>query len=230
MSNKILLIEDEPELASFICRGLREEGYTIDAIHDGTSGWHALQRGQFDVVILDWNLPGVDGMALLKRFREADKTTPVLFLTARDAVPDRVAGLDIGADDYLTKPFAFDELLARLRALLRRPKQVEDRSLTKFGITIDLDTHRAERDGHKLDLTVKEQSLLLYFMRNVDRVLSKTRIYEQVWDDRYDGISNTLEVHIKELRRKLEAHGPRVIQTLRGRGYLFGMAAESDGE
>jgi DNA-binding response OmpR family regulator len=176
------------------------------------------------VVILDWGLPGADGLTLLTQFRETDKTTPVLFLTARDTVPDRVRGLDQGADDYLCKPFAFDELLARLRALVRRPTQAASRAIEQFGVKVDLETQRAERDGVKLDLTAKEQALLVFFMRHPHQVLTRTRIYEQVWDERYDGLSNTLEVHVKELRRKLEAHGPRLIHTLRGRGYRFDSA------
>ncbi len=221
MSIKALLIEDERDLADFVTRGLREEGYVVETACDGVGGWHALKSGEWDVVILDWGLPGTDGLTLLNQFRTKDKSTPVLFLTARDTVPDRVKGLDSGADDYLCKPFAFDELLARLRALIRRPSQSASTTIEKFGVKIDLNTHRAERDGAKLSLTAKEQALLLFFMRHPHQVLTRTRIYEQVWDERYDGFSNTLEVHVKELRRKLEAHGPRLIHTLRGRGYRF---------
>src|SRR5262249_30099369 len=148
--------------------------------------------------------------------------TPVLFLTARDAVSDRVRGLDSGADDYLCKPFAFSELLARVRALTRRRERTASTVLSYQDIRIDLATHRADRAGNPLDLTVKEEALLVFFLRHPGEVLSRTRIYEQVWDERYDGVSNTLEVHLVELRRKLEAHGPRLIHTLRGRGYLFG--------
>jgi DNA-binding response OmpR family regulator len=167
----------------------------------------------------------MDGLTLLAQFRERDKTTPVLFLTARDAVPDRVRGLDGGADDYMCKPFAFDELLARLRALVRRPSQSAGRSIEQFGVVIDLDSHDARREGARLNLTAKEFGLLVFFVRHPHQVLSRTRIYEQVWGDRYDGLSNTLEVHVKELRRKLEAHGPRLIHTLRGQGYRFDSAA-----
>lgn len=226
MSIKVLLVEDERDLADFITRGLREEGYVIDRAADGASGWEALRNHEWDLVILDWGLPVMDGLTLLARFREKNKTTPVLFLTARDAVPDRVQGLNSGADDYLCKPFAFEELLARLRALVRRPSQISERTLEKFGVRVDLDTQRVERDGVKLDLTAKEQALLIFFMRHAHQVLSRTRIYEQVWDERYDGLSNTLEVHVKELRRKLEAHGPRLIHTLRGRGYRFDSAEQ----
>jgi DNA-binding response OmpR family regulator len=166
-------------------------------------------------------LPGQDGLALLRRFRKADRLTPVLFLTARDAVSERVRGLDAGADDYLCKPFAFEELLARVRALLRR-REGGDTVLSSHGVRLDLATQRAQRDGRALELTTKEHALLLFFLRHPQEVLSRTRIYEQVWEERYDGVSNTLEVHVMELRRKLEANGPRLIHTLRGRGYLFG--------
>jgi two-component system copper resistance phosphate regulon response regulator CusR len=225
MSIKVLLVEDERGLADFVSRGLREEGYVIETAFDGISGWNALKHGDWEAVILDWGLPGMDGLTLLAQFRERDKTTPVLFLTARDAVPDRVRGLDGGADDYMCKPFAFDELLARLRALVRRPSQSAGRSIEQFGVVIDLDSHDARREGARLNLTAKEFGLLVFFMRHPHQVLSRTRIYEQVWGDRYDGLSNTLEVHVKELRRKLEAHGPRLIHTLRGQGYRFDSAA-----
>src|SRR5579884_1436226 len=221
MGIRILVIEDEPPIADFLVRGLREEGFTVEHAADGEAAWHALSGGGWDVVLLDWWLPGPDGLTLLRRLRQTDRTTPVLFLTARDAVPDRVRGLDAGADDYLCKPFAFEELLARVRALARR-RDGGGTLLSHAGVRFDLATQRAEREGHPLDLTAKEQALLLFFLRHPGEVLSRTRIYEHVWDERYDGLSNTLEVHVMELRRKLEAHGPRLIHTLRGRGYLFG--------
>jgi two-component system, OmpR family, copper resistance phosphate regulon response regulator CusR len=221
MGIRILLIEDEDGIADFLVRGLREEGFTVERAADGEAGWHALQ-GTWDLVLLDWWLPGPDGLTLLRRLRQAGRDTPVLFLTARDSVSDRVCGLDGGADDYLCKPFAFEELLARVRALARRRGGGGGTVLAHGDVRVDLATQRAERAGHPLGLTAKEQSLLVFFLRHPGEVLSRTRIYEQVWDERYDGLSNTLEVHVKELRRKLEAHGPRRIHTLRGRGYLFG--------
>ena len=224
MGMRILVVEDDPGIADFVTRGLREEGFTVEHAADGIDGWHRLHAEPWDVVLLDWWLPGQDGLALLRRFREEGGTTPVLFLTARDAVSDRVRGLDGGADDYLCKPFAFEELLARVRSLTRRPDRRAGTVLSHGDVRIDLATQRAERAGRRLDLTAKEQALLALFLRHPGEVLSRTRIYEQVWGDRYDGLSNTLEVHVMELRRKLEAHGPRLIHTLRGRGYLFGDA------
>jgi len=219
---RVLIIEDEPLIADFLIRGLREEGCSVEHAADGPGGLHALQSAEWDVVLLDWWLPGFDGLTVLKRYRSAGGTAPILFLTARDAVSDRVRGLDGGADDYLCKPFSFDELLARIRSLARRRDRGSGTLLRYQDITIDLATHRAERSGKRLDLTAKEQMLLVFFLRHPTEVLSKTRIYEQVWDERFDGLSNTLEVHVMELRRKLEAYGPRLIHTLRGRGYLLG--------
>jgi two-component system copper resistance phosphate regulon response regulator CusR len=223
MGIRVLVIEDESAIADFVVRGLREEGFAVTPAADGESGWHELSTASWDVVLLDWWLPGADGLTLLRRFRQRDRSTPVLFLTARDAVSDRVRGLDAGADDYLCKPFAFEELLARVRALARR-RDAAGTVLDSHGVRLDLATQRAERAGRPLDLTAKEQALLLFFLRHPGEVLSRTRIYEHVWDERYDGLSNTLEVHVMELRRKLEARGPRLIHTLRGRGYLFGDA------
>lgn len=227
MSSRILVIEDEARIADFLVRGLREEGYQVEHAADGPSGWIALQHGTWDLVIFDWWLLGEDGISLLRRFRAKDRKTPTLFLTARDGVSERVEGLDAGADDYLCKPFAFEELLARVRALLRRPEQSTSLALDYVDIHADLGSQRATRDGSPLDLTAKEFSLLCLFLRHPGKVLSRTRIFDAVWNEQYDGLSNTLEVHVKELRRKLEAFGPRVIQTRRGRGYVLD-ASESD--
>jgi two-component system, OmpR family, copper resistance phosphate regulon response regulator CusR len=219
---RILVVEDEQEIADFVVRGLREEGFVVEQASDGEAAWHAMRAGKWDVVLLDWWLPGPDGLTLLRRFRQAGHETPVLFLTARDAVSDLVRGLDSGADDYVCKPFVFEELLARVRVLGRRRSTEKSSVLTHGDVRLDLTTQRAERAGARLELTAKEQALLMFFLRHPGEVLSRTRIYEQVWEERYDGLSNTLEVHVVELRRKLEAHGPRLIHTLRGRGYLFG--------
>lgn len=221
MATRILIIEDEDAIADFLVRGLREEGFIVERAADGAEGWNRLELGGWDVVLLDWWLPKIDGLSLLKQFRKADQTTPILFLTAKDAVSDRVMGLDCGADDYLCKPFAFEELLARVRVLARRRAQLLARSLEYADISVDMVSQRVVRAGQRLELTAREQALLIFFLRHPDEVLAKSRIYENVWDEHYDGLSNTLEVHIMELRRKLEAHGPRLIHTLRNRGYFL---------
>jgi two-component system, OmpR family, copper resistance phosphate regulon response regulator CusR len=222
MAIRLLVIEDDTEIADFISRGLREEGFLVEVAADGTSGWQELRSTTWDLVVLDWWLPGQDGLILLQRFRQVNQTTPVLFLTARDAVEQRVQGLNAGADDYLCKPFDFAELVARVQALLRRRPGSIGTRLEYQDVAMDLATQRVERAGMLLDLTAKEQALLLFFLRHPGEVLSRTRIYEHVWQESFDGLSNTLEVHVMELRRKLEAHGPRLIHTVRGRGYLFG--------
>lgn len=218
---RLLLIEDEDEIADFVIRGLREDGILVERVSHGSDGWAAMQRDEWDVVLLDWWLPGVDGLTLLRQFRKSGRQTPVLMLTARDAVSDRVQGLDSGADDYLCKPFAFAELLSRIRALARRPPISNETVLRDGDIVADPLSYRFERAGRFLDLTGKEQALLVMFMRHREQVLTRTRIYERIWNDQYDGVSNAIEVHIKELRRKLEAHGHRVIHTVRGTGYVF---------
>jgi two-component system copper resistance phosphate regulon response regulator CusR len=228
MSFRILVVEDEAELADFIVRGLREEGFVAVCAPDGTRAWEELQSGTWDLILLDWWLPGEDGLDLLRRYRASGGGVPVLFLTARDAVAERVRGLDSGADDYLCKPFAFDELLARIRALLRRRERSPELALAHGDVSIDLTTQRARRGGHTLDLTPKEFALLTFFLRHPGQVLSRTRIYDHVWDESFDGLSNTLEVHVMDLRRKLESYGPRVIHTLRGRGYLFDASPSSE--
>ena len=222
MGIRVLVVEDDAEIADYLVRGLREEGFVVTHAAHGDDAWHELRGPPWDVVLLDWWLPGPDGLTLLQRFRAAGGTTPVLFLTARDAVTERVRGLDAGADDYLCKPFSFEELLARVRALARRTAPAAIAMLAYYDVRVDPATHRAERAGHRLSLTAKEHALLVFFLRHPDQVVSHTRIYEQVWDERYDGLSNTLAVHVMELRRKLEAHGPRLIHTLRNRGYVFG--------
>ena len=222
MAQRVLLVEDDLSLARSIAEGLSEEGFVVVHAPNGERGGEALRLGGWDLAILDWWLPGADGLELLEDHRRQGGATPVLFLTARDAVSDRVRGLDGGADDYLCKPFAFDELLARARALVRRGAAGGLATLAYRDVRLDLETRRAERAGHPLDLTAKEFALLAFFLRHPGEVLSRARIYGHVWGEEYDFVSNTLDVHVKELRRALEARGPRLIRTLRGRGYLLG--------
>ncbi len=228
MSFRILLVEDDAEIGEFVTQGLREEGFIVQLAADGESGGYYMSSGKWDVIILDWWLPGKEGIAILQDFRKAEHTTPVLFLTARDAVAQRVEGLRAGADDYLCKPFAFEELLARVQAMLRRLPGKATIEWRYLDILLNLSTNRAERSGHTLGLTAREQSLLLFFLRHPGEVLSRTRLYEQVWEEQYDGLSNTLEVHIMELRKKLEAYGPRIVHTVRGRGYMLGEPATGE--
>jgi two-component system, OmpR family, copper resistance phosphate regulon response regulator CusR len=222
MDRSILIIEDELEFAQFVIAGLEEEGFCVEHAVDGRRGREMLESRAWDLVLLDWSLPHQDGLSLLRGSRQAGLQAPVIFLTARDEVEDRVRGLDGGADDYLCKPFAFAELLARVRALMRRREQPSGLSLCHGDVSLDLVLHRAQRAGRALDLTAKELALLSFFLRHPGRILTRERIYEAVWDGDLDTTSNTLEVHLKELRRKLEAFGPRLIYNRRGHGYFLG--------
>jgi two-component system, OmpR family, copper resistance phosphate regulon response regulator CusR len=230
MGSRILLIEDEANIADYLVTGLREEGYMVEHAADGDTGRRCLESRTWDLVLLDWWLPGEDGLVLLRRLRERDRRTPVLFLTARDQVIDRVLGLDNGADDYLCKPFDFEELLARIRALIRRRVEQPETLLVYGDVSVDLAVQRAARAGRPLDLSTKELALLIFFLQHPGRVLNRAEIYEQVWQEPFEMESNTLGVHVMELRRKLEALGPRVIHTVRGRGYGFGTSPPADGE
>ena len=216
----VLLVEDDPRIARVVERALTDVGHRVEVAHDGLEGLTSAERGGHDLVVLDVMLPEMDGIEVARELRRQRLKTPILMLTARDAIPDRVRGLDAGADDYLCKPFAFAELLARVRALTRRRRPAGD-LLSHADLTVDLTTHRVERAGKAVALTAREEALLVFFLRHPGEVLTRTVLYNNVWDEFYDGASNTLEVHVMELRRKLEAHGPRVIHTIRGRGYLY---------
>ena len=217
----ILVVDDDPKIRSVLSRGLRFEGYTVQVAEDGTQALQLARLEAPDLVVLDVMLPGMDGLELCRRLRQG-MAAPILMLTARDAVPDRIAGLDSGADDYLVKPFDFDELLARIRALLRRVQpQSEDEVLTFADLRLNLATREVLRGDRLLDLTAREFELLLFFLRNPRRVLTRDQILDQVWGTIYVE-SNAIEVHIGRLRDKLEAADePRLIQTLRGAGYAL---------
>jgi len=220
----ILLVEDELRLAQVVRKVLEEEGHTVDAAHDGEEGLAMAMDGSHDVIVLDVLLPGIDGFEVCRSLRANRVDTPVLLLTALDAVEDRVRGLDAGADDYLPKPFAFQEMLARLRALGRRRVQARDADQLETGdLTLDLRRRRAARGGHTIDLSPKEFALLEFLMRNQGRVVTRTQILDHVWGYDYSPDSNLVDVYVTYLRRKIDRGHPRkLIRTVRGAGYAVG--------
>ncbi len=217
---RVLIVEDEHKIAAFIKRGLEENAYAVDVAYDGEEGYEWAQNFPYDIIILDVMLPKLDGVALCKRLRAKGGNASVLMLTAKDAVEDRVAGLDAGADDYLVKPFAFQELLARLRALRRRGGDQRTTQLRVADLTLDLVTHLAERDDQSIDLTTKEFALLELFMRHPNQILSRTVIAEHVWDYDFYSQSNIVDVYVRYLRKKIDdPFDEKLIQTVRGAGY-----------
>jgi two-component system copper resistance phosphate regulon response regulator CusR len=219
---KILIVEDEAKTGNYLKQGLAEAGFTADLVRNGLDGMHEGLSGDHDLLILDVNLPGLDGWQVLKALRAAGRDLPVLFLTARDQVEDRVKGLELGADDYLIKPFAFSELLARVRTLLRRDRIKEVRTLTLADLELDVLKRRATRAGKRIDLTAKEFALLELFLRRQGEVLSRSFIASQVWDMNFDSDTNVIEVAIRRLRAKVDDDfTPRLIHTLRGMGYVM---------
>ena len=224
---RILVVEDEHKLAGVLKRGLEEHGFAVDVAYDGEDGLALATVTPYDLLVLDIMLPNVDGLRLCQKLRAQNIHMPVLMLTARDAVDDRVAGLDCGADDYLTKPFAFRELLARIRALLRRDARVAtDPMLRIADLQIDTVSHEVRRAGKVIELTSKEYSILEYFARNPNRVLTRTQIAEHVWDFDFVSMSNLIDVYIGYLRRKLgDDSEPRLLRTVRGTGYQLRVAS-----
>ena len=218
---KILIIEDEPKIAGAIARGLKSEKFIAEVYEDGETGLAAALGDEYDVMIFDRMLPGVEGTEIIRRLRAAGIKTPILLLTAKSQVRDRVEGLDAGADDYLVKPFSFEELLARIRALLRRPTDVTDNLLRVGDLTLDTVTYDVRRGKKRIKLTSTEFSLLEYLMRNAGRILSKDKIIGHVWDFDSDILPNTVEAYIGSLRRKVDKpfRGQPLIHTLRGFGY-----------
>lgn len=219
---RILIVEDEKKVAAFIKKGLEEETYAVDVAPDGEEGLFLASEGQFDLIILDLMLPKINGLEVLTRLREKKVSAAILLLTAKDSVEDKVTGLNKGADDYLTKPFAFSELLARVRSLLRRGTGDAKTLLTVADLTLDLVTHKVKRDEVEMELTGKEYSLLEYFMRNEGKVLTRTMIAEHVWDYNFDTFTNVIDVYINHLRKKIDKDYPRkLLHTLRGVGYVM---------
>ena len=217
---RILLVEDEPQIADFIARGLTENGYSVDVARDGEEAVHWPAVADFDIIILDVMLPRRDGIEVCRLLRKQGLQTPILMLTARDAVEDRVRGLDSGADDYLVKPFAFVELLARIRALSRREPALLGNELRVGDLVMDTATRTVSRGGRRLDLTAKEFGLLEYLMRHPDQVLTRTVIAEHVWNYDFDNATNVIDVHIKNLRKKVDdPFETNLVQTVRGVGY-----------
>ena len=217
---RILVVEDEPAIADFVRRGLQAEGYAVDCAHDGVQGERMALSGDVDLVILDMMLPERSGTAVLERIRSRDPALPVIILTARGEVPDKVAALDSGANDYVTNPFSFDELAARVRAHLRSPEQGRATELSVGDIKLNFLTRRVERDGMLVTLSAREFELLAYFMRHPGQVLSKQQILSAVWGYNFDPGTNVVEVYVGYQRRKLAVHGgPAPIETLRSVGY-----------
>jgi len=225
---RILLIEDEKRIAAFVTRGLEESGYSVDCAESGQEGLARLGQAAFDLLILDLMLPDMDGLVVLEKVRNRNPTLPVLILSARGSLDDRVEGLDLGADDYLVKPFAFVELLARVRALLRRGQSLPER-LQAGDLVLDSLRRKVSRGGVPIDLAPKEFAILEYLLRNKGRVLSRTMIVEHVWETDYSGLTNIVDVYIRHLRSKIDDPWPeKLIKTVRGMGYMISAAEERE--
>ncbi len=219
---KILIVEDEPKTGDYLRQGLAEAGFVVDLVRDGLDGLHLATGGEYDLIVLDVMLPRLDGWGVLETLRRAGREMPVLFLTARDQVEDRVRGLELGADDYLVKPFAFSELLARVRTLLRRGRSMEPEVLRAADLELDLLRRRVVRAGQRIDLTAKEFALLELLLRRQGEVLPRSLIASQVWDMNFDSDTNVIEVAVRRLRAKVDdPFEPKLIRTVRGMGYVL---------
>jgi two-component system, OmpR family, copper resistance phosphate regulon response regulator CusR len=227
---RILLVEDDPGVRRFVVKGLREQAYAVDIAATGEDALYQADINEYDLIILDVMIPPPDGFEVCRRLRKSGKQMPILMLTARDAVEDRVSGLDRGADDYLTKPFEFRELLARLRALLRRSTELHPPRLSVGELVLDTAAQNATLGGDAISLTHKEYALLEYLVRNAGRVVSRAEIAEHVWDESFDPFSNLIEVYINRLRRKIDPDGRLgLLQTRRGAGYILKSDEASEG-
>ena len=218
---RLLLIEDDPKLAHLLARGLREEGFAVDATGDGEDGAFRALAQDYDAIVLDVLLPGLDGFQVLEKIRAQGRRTPVLMLTARGALQDRVRGLNSGADDYLKKPFDFEELLARLHALLRRAAPEPEVCLRADDLALDPHTREVTRGGARVELTAKEFAILEYLLRHKGRVISRTVLSEHVWDENFNAMSNVVDVTVYRLREKIHARGAALVHTVRGTGYVL---------
>ncbi|BCR03515.1 DNA-binding response regulator [Desulfuromonas versatilis] len=219
---RILVVEDEKKVASFIKRGLEEESYEVDLAYDGEEGLQKATEVPYDLILMDIMLPKMDGLTAIREIRKKEIATPVLCLTAKDTVDDIVSGLDSGSDDYLTKPFAFAELLARVRSLVRRGKQDRGAEITFADLRLDPVSHKVWRGSKEIDLTAKEYALLEYFMRNPNQVLTRTMIAEHVWDYTFDSFTNIIDVYVNYLRKKVDKdYEKKLIHTVRGVGYVL---------
>src|SRR5499425_176090 len=219
---RLLLVEDEEKVISFVQRGLAAERFAVDVARDGVAGLELAQSYSYDIIVLDLLLPGMDGTEVLRKIRRTDRQIPILVLTARDAVQDKVTHFEAGADDYLTKPFAFAELLVRIKALLRRGTTRQETLLRVGDIELDRLSQQVRRGGKRIELTSKEYSLLEYLMANAGRVLSRTMIIEHVWDQSFDGATNIVDVYVRHLRNKIDdPYERKLIRTVRGFGYAI---------
>jgi len=219
---RVLVVEDEKKVASFIKRGLEEESFTVDVAYDGEEGFEMAANNPYDVILMDLMLPKKDGLSVIRELRERDIVTPVLCLTAKDAVEDIVAGLETGSDDYLTKPFAFGELLARVKALLRRTSKDRGAEIYFADLRLDPVSHKVWRGDQEIDLTAKEYGLLEYFMRNPNEVLTRAMIAEHVWDYTFDSFTNIIDVYVNYLRKKVDRdYDTKLIHSVRGVGYVL---------
>jgi DNA-binding response OmpR family regulator len=227
---RLLLVEDDARIARFVAKGLREQSYAVDVATNGDDALYQAEINSYDLIVLDVMLPGRDGFAVCRELRAAGQKIPILMLTAKDAVEDRIAGLDFGADDYLTKPFEFRELLARLRALLRRSGELRPARIAVADLVLDTGARSVSRAGTDVPMTTKEYALMEYLARNVGRVVGRAEIAEHVWEETFDPFSNLIEVYVNRLRRKIDAgRATPLLQTRRGAGYILGDAAESHG-